>query len=342
MRRKIKKLLLSITAMGIAQLSFGQQQDTLKTLQLKEVIVTATRTEKNVADVGRSITLITSDNVKSSIYNSVSELLSQQEGIYIVGNSQNPGMIQSIFSRGANSNQTLIMIDGVRITDPSTPNNAPDLSELSLANVEKIEIVRGSHSTLYGSSARKHTTVSFDEKPGIQAIKNIAAQLLPVPGNHKTVSRDFEYKRLGTVTLLAGIDLHDGTIIPLVENRHRSAEFVKYLQKLIDHYPLDWKIRIILDNHSAHRSKETMKFLDTVPNKFEFIFTPTYGSWLNMVEMFFSKIARTFLRHIRVESKAELKQRIYQGIDEINQEPVVFRWKYKLEEKKVETVEMST
>lgn len=184
---------------------------------------------------------------------------------------------------------------------------------------------------------RKHTTVSYDEKPGIQAIKNIAAQLLPVPGKYKTVGRDYEYKRLGTVTLLAGIDLHDGTIIPMVENRHRSAEFVKYLKKLIDHYPQDWKIRIVLDNHSAHRSKETMKFLDTIPGKFEFVFTPTHGSWLNMVEMFFSKIARSFLRHIRVDSKKELMQRIYQGIEEINQEPVVFKWKYKMEEEKIET-----
>jgi vitamin B12 transporter len=178
MRRKIKKLLLSITIMGIAQLSFAQQQDTLKTLQLKEVIVTATRTEKNVADVGRSITLITSDNIKSSIYNSVSELLSQQEGIYIVGSNQNPGMIQSIFSRGANSNQTLIMIDGVRITDPSTPNNAPDLSELSLVNVEKIEIVRGSHSTLYGSSAIGgvvNIITKKSTKPGFNADAEVKA-----------------------------------------------------------------------------------------------------------------------------------------------------------------------
>lgn len=157
--------MLSITVMSAAQLSFAQlpaytpeysgtgRQDTLKILLLKEVIVTATRIEKNVADVGRSITVITSADIKNSVYNSVAELLSQQEGIYIVGSGQNPGMIQSIFTRGANSNQTLIMIDGVRITDPSTPNNAPDLSELSLANVDKIEIVRGSHSTLYGSSA---------------------------------------------------------------------------------------------------------------------------------------------------------------------------------------------
>jgi len=189
---------------------------------------------------------------------------------------------------------------------------------------------------------RNHTTVSYDEKPGIQAIKNISAQLLPVPGRYKTVGRDYEYKRLGTLSLLAAIDLHNGTVIPLVEDRHRSAEFIKYLKKLAGHYPEDWKIRIILDNHSSHRSKETMKFLESVPGKFEFVFTPTHGSWLNMIEMFFSKISRSFLRQIRVESKDELKQRIYQGIDQINQEPVVFKWKYKMEEEKVETTEMST
>jgi len=191
-------------------------------------------------------------------------------------------------------------------------------------------------------SERNHTTVSYDEKPGIQAIKNISAQLLPVPGRYKTIGRDYEYKRLGTLSLLAGIDLHNGTVIPLVENRHRSAEFIKYLRKLAAHYPEDWKIRIILDNHSSHRSKETMKFLESVPGKFELVFTPTHGSWLNMIEMFFSKISRSFLRQIRVESKDELKQRIYQGIEQINQEPVVFKWKYKIQEEKVETAELST
>lgn len=114
-------------------------------------------------------------------------------------------------------------------------------------------------------SERNHTTVSYDEKPGIQAIKNISAQLLPVPGRYKTIGRDYEYKRLGTLSLLAGIDLHNGTVIPLVENRHRSAEFIKYLRKLAGHYPEDWKIRIILDNHSSHRSKETMKFWKVCP-----------------------------------------------------------------------------
>jgi len=101
-------------------------------------------------------------------------------------------------------------------------------------------------------------------------------------------------------------------------------------------YREDWRIRVILDNHSAHTTKETMNFLKTVPGKFEFVFTPKHGSWLNMIEMFFSKIARGFLKHIRVESKAELKDRIYQGIEEINKEPVVFKWKYKMDEIKIE------
>lgn len=208
--------------------------------------------------------------------------------------------------------------------------------EVQLINMSEAE--QGIASEL----TRKHTTVSYDEKPGIQAIKNIAAQLLPVPGRYKTVGRDYEYKRLGTLSLLAGIDLHNGIVIPLVEDRHRSIEFIKFLQKLIGYYPQDWKIRVILDNHSAHRSKETMKFLESVPGKFEFVFTPTHGSWLNMIEMFFSKISRSFLRQIRVESKEELKQRIYQGIAQINQEPVVFKWKYKMEEEEVEITKMST
>jgi len=178
----------------------------------------------------------------------------------------------------------------------------------------------------------KMTTISYDEKPGIQAIKNIALQLQPVVGKYKTVQRDYEYKRLGTLSLLAGIDLHTGKIIPLVNERHRSKEFIMFLDKVDKEYPADWKLRIILDNHSAHVSKETQKYLLSKPSRFEFVFTPKHGSWLNMIEMFFSKVARSFLRQIRVDSKTELMRRIYQGIEEINSEPVIFRWKYKMEE----------
>ena len=127
--------------------------DTMKVYRLPEILVTATRYEKKTAEVGRSISIISKEQATNSLYGSVGEAIAQHEGIYIVGLGQNPGMIQSIFMRGAANNQTTLLIDDVRITDPSSVNNALDLSELSFSGLDRIEIVRGSHSTLYGSSA---------------------------------------------------------------------------------------------------------------------------------------------------------------------------------------------
>ena len=175
-------------------------------------------------------------------------------------------------------------------------------------------------------------TVSYDEKPGIQALAGIAADLAPVPQVYQAVARDYEYKRLGTVSLLAGIDLHTGRVVPLVRDRHRSREFIEFLQLIDEYYPKDWKIRLVLDNHSSHVSKETTKWLKKRPGRFKFVFTPKHASWLNMVEILFSKMTRSFLRGLRVHSKEELIQRLYLYIEELNEDPVVFRWKYRLDE----------
>jgi hypothetical protein len=172
----------------------------------------------------------------------------------------------------------------------------------------------------------------YDEKPGIQAIKNTAPDLPPVPGKYPTWSRDYEYKRLGTLSFLAAIDLHDGHVIPLVKEQHPSQEFIEFLGLLNDYYPESWLIRIILDNHSVHVSKETIQWLKAYPKRFEFVFTPKHGSWLNMVEIFFSKMTRAFLRSLRVNTVDELVARIYQYIEEVNADPVVFKWKYKMDE----------
>lgn len=170
-------------------------------------------------------------------------------------------------------------------------------------------------------------TVSIDEKPGVQAIENTAPDLPPVPEKHPTVGRDHEYKRHGTLSILASLDLHDGHVVARVEERHRSREFVALLKDLDAYYPSGATIRVILDNHSAHISKETRAYLATRPNRFSYVHTPKHGSWLNLVETLFGKMAHTFLRHIRVKSKAELKERILRGIAEINATPVVHRWK---------------
>ncbi len=169
-------------------------------------------------------------------------------------------------------------------------------------------------------------TVSVDEKPGVQALGLTAPDLPPVPGTAATVSRDYEYVRHGTVSILAGIDLHSGHLFARTEDRHRSVEFVALLKDIDAYYPQEAIIRVVLDNHSAHISKETMAFLATCPGRFEYVHTPKHGSWLNLIECAFSKMACTFLRHIRVDSIDELKMRISKGIDEMNQIPVVFRW----------------
>jgi hypothetical protein len=173
--------------------------------------------------------------------------------------------------------------------------------------------------------------VSYDEKPGIQAIGTVAEDLPPEPGERTTIARDPEYKRHGTLSLLAGIDLLTGKVIGTVENRHRSKEFVEFLKKLDSLYDPGVRIHIILDNHVIHRSKETREYLETVPERFEFVFTPKHGSWLNIIEVFFAKMTKQMLRHIRVKSKEELKQRIEQYLEEVNKHPVPFRWKYGME-----------
>ena len=89
---------------------------------------------------------------------------------------------------------------------------------------------------------------------------------------------------------------------------------------------------MILDNHSAHTSKETRAWLAAQPaHRFEFTFTPRHGSWLYLVEGFFSKLARSVLRHIRVVSKQELKDRLMQAMDYFNRQPIVHTWSYLLE-----------
>ena len=173
--------------------------------------------------------------------------------------------------------------------------------------------------------------VSYDEKPGIQAIATTSPDLPPVPGVHQTFARDHEYKRHGTLSLLAGIDLLTGKVHALVKDRHRSREFIEFLKLLDAAYPISTAIKLILDNHSAHISKETKAWLATCPaGRFEFTFTPKHGSWLNLVEGFFSKFARSVLRHIRVTSKQELKERIMAGIKHVNRRPVVHTWSYRL------------
>jgi len=182
-------------------------------------------------------------------------------------------------------------------------------------------------------------TISCDEKPGIQAIATTSEDLRPTR-NNGCVSRDYEYKRLGTLSLLAGIDLLTGKVIPVVSETHKSFDFICLLKKFDAIYPEGDVIRVICDNHSAHKSKEVQNYLAQKPeNRFVFVFTPTHGSWLNLIESFFSKMTKQMLKGIRVQSKQELADRIYLYFDEVNANPVVYHWSYNLDE--VSTMEVN-
>lgn len=174
-------------------------------------------------------------------------------------------------------------------------------------------------------------TLSYDEKPGIQALSTTGEDRSPMIGNG-TIQRDYEYKRLGTMSLLCGIDLETGTAFPLMRDSHKSSDFTDFLDRLDTYYPKGHVIRLILDNHIIHKSKETNRYLDAHPGRFSFVFTPKHGSWLNMIEGFFSKMTKQLLKGMRVNSKEELVSRVYQYIDELNEDPKPFRWTYKMDE----------
>lgn len=197
---------------------------------------------------------------------------------------------------------------------------------------KQIELLFDENGELYIPAGEQDVhTVSYDEKPGIQAIATTSTDLKPNKENG-TIKRDYEYKRLGTISLLAAIDLLTGEAIPLVRNTHNSDDFIDFLKLLDERYAAGDTIQIILDNHSVHTSKKVKQFLSTMPGRFVFVFTPKHGSWLNMIEGFFGKMTRQMLKGIRVSSKQELVDRIYQYFDEVNETPVVYHWKYRMDE----------
>ena len=173
--------------------------------------------------------------------------------------------------------------------------------------------------------------ISYDEKPGIQAIAATGDDLNPTE-EHGTIKRDYEYKRLGTLSLLAGIDLQTGEAIPLVSDTHNSKDYIAFLKNLDEKYPKGDKVRLILDNLKVHSSAGVQGYIASIPDRFEFVFTPKHASWLNLVEGFFSKMTKQMLRGIRVKTKEELVTRIYNYFDEVNETPVVYHWTWHLDD----------
>lgn len=187
---------------------------------------------------------------------------------------------------------------------------------------EKVRDVVG----LYLNPPDRALVLCVDEKSQIQALDRTAPILPLRPGLPERQTHD--YKRHGTTTLFAAFNILNGKVIGACQPRHRSREFVKFLNHLEKELPTDQEIHLILDNYCTHKSKAVQRWLK--PNKrrrFHFHFTPTSSSWLNQVERFFALITGRMIRRGTFHTVHELEQAIYKWLASWNGEPIPFVWR---------------
>jgi transposase len=185
--------------------------------------------------------------------------------------------------------------------------------------VEKVEDVVG----LYVNPPDKALVLSVDEKSQIQALDRTQPGLPMKKGRAGTMTHD--YKRNGTTTLFAALNMLDGTVIGECMPRHRHQEFLRFLKRIDKETPADLDLHLIVDNYSTHKTPEVQRWLKR-HKRFHLHFTPTSSSWLNMVERFFAEITRKRIRRGVFKSTAELKDAIMAYLEHHNANPKPFVW----------------
>ena len=178
---------------------------------------------------------------------------------------------------------------------------------------------------LYLKPPQHAAVFCLDEKTAIQALDRTDPILPLSPG--RAERHGFEYVRHGTLSLYAAFNTKTGTVLGKTTARHTSQEFVAFLAELLTHVPRGQDVHIILDNLSAHKTQRVEEFLETRPHV-HLHFTPTYSSWLNQVELWFSKIERDLIYRGIFTSVPNLARRIMTYIRRYNDAPKPIKWKY--------------
>lgn len=187
---------------------------------------------------------------------------------------------------------------------------------------EKVRDIVG----LYLNPPERALVLCVDEKSQIQALDRTAPILPLRPGLPERQTHD--YKRHGTTTLFAAFNILNGKVIGTCQDRHRSREFVRFLNYLETQLPVDQEVHLIMDNYCTHKSAEVQKWLKPKKRtRFHFHFTPTSSSWLNQVERFFALITGRMIRRGTFRSTDELEIAIYKWLAHWNGQPSPFVWK---------------
>jgi transposase len=185
--------------------------------------------------------------------------------------------------------------------------------------VEKIRDIVG----LYMNPPVNAAVFAVDEKPQIQALNRTAPMLPMMPTTNQRRSHD--YKRNGTIDLFAALDIATGNVISELRPNHTSAQFIKFLNKINREVPDHLDVHVVLDNLSTHKTPAVHKWL-LRHKRFTFHFTPTYGSWMNLVERWFSALTTNKLQRSAHDSVAALSKDIVDWVDNWNDDPKPFVW----------------
>jgi len=187
---------------------------------------------------------------------------------------------------------------------------------------EKVRDIVG----LYLNPPDRALVLCVDEKSQIQALDRTAPILPLRPGLPERQTHD--YKRHGTTTLFAAFNILNGKVIGTCQDRHRSREFIRFLNHLEKNLPDDQEVHLIMDNYCTHKSAEVQRWLKPKKRRrFHFHFTPTSSSWLNQVERFFALITGRMIRRGTFHSTDELENAIYKWLASWNGAPTPFVWK---------------
>lgn len=177
---------------------------------------------------------------------------------------------------------------------------------------------------LYLNPPQHAAVFCVDEKTAIQALDRLDPVLPLSPG--RAERHGFEYYRHGTLSLYAAFNTKTGEVLGKTAARHTSAEFVAFLTDIVVNQPRGKEIHVIADNLSAHKTGQVKEFLEAHP-KVHLHFTPTYSSWLNQVELWFSKIERDVIARGVFTSVSDLKRKLMRYIREYNKAPKTVKWK---------------